>query len=250
MDYFLRNWKGVVKLDLRFLVIAVTPVIALGLAAYLTDRFDREPLRLLLKVFFFGALSVIPVFFVERLLTSLNIFSGLLASAFSAFVVAGLTEEFFKREVVLQTVYKNKAFNEKLDGIIYAVFAALGFAMVENIMYVLVSYSANPYVGLSRGLFSVPAHVLMGITMGYYLSLAKFSYNENLERIYKRKSFAIPALMHGIFDFILMANAPFLLALFIPYVLYLWIVNLKKLNRYYEDSKEKFKTESVTDQIE
>lgn len=227
-------------MDLRLLIIAVTPAIALGLAAYFTDRFDREPLRLLIKVFLWGCLSVIPTIIVERSLSAFNIFSGLLASVFTAFLVAGLTEEFFKREVVLRIVYRSRAFNEKLDGIIYAVFAALGFATVENIMYVLVSYSANPYVGISRGIFSVPTHVLLGVTMGYYLSLAKFSYNENFERMYLRKALTIPALLHGFFDFILMADVPILLTLFVPYVLYLWLTNLKKLNQYYRDSKERF----------
>jgi len=226
-------------LDLRLLVIAVTPAIALGLAAYFTDRFDKEPALLLLKIFLFGALSVLPAIIVERILMYFNFFGGLLASAFTAFIVAGLTEEFFKRAVVLRIVYKNNAFNEKLDGIIYAVFAALGFATIENVMYVLGGFSANHYVGISRGIFSVPTHALLAITMGYYLSLAKFSYNKNLEHAYLRKALIIPAILHGFFDFILMANIPLLLTFFIPYVLYLWIANLKKLNQYYKDSKER-----------
>lgn len=227
-------------MDLRLLVIAVTPALALGLAAYFTDRFDREPLRLLIKVFVWGLLSVIPTILAERALLAVNFLTGIGASAFTAFVVAGLTEEFFKREVVLRGVYLNKAFNEKLDGIIYAVFAALGFATVENIMYVFVNYSVNPYVGIARGIFSVPTHVLLGVTMGYYLSLAKFSANYQSERLYLRKALLVPAILHGFFDFILLTDVPILLALFIPYVLYLWIVNLRKLNKYYRDSKQRF----------
>lgn len=230
-------------MDLRLVIIAVTPAIALGLAFYLTDRFDREPLRLLAKVFIFGALSVIPILLVGRFLVSLNIFTGLLGIAFTAFIIAGLTEEFFKREVVLRIAYKHPAFDEKLDGIIYAVFASLGFATVENIMYVLTHFSTNPYVGIYRGLLSVPAHALLGVTMGYYLSLAKFSYNANFERVYLRKALLVPALLHGLFNFILMAELPILLTLFIPYVIYLWVVNLKKLNRFYKESKTRFKSQ-------
>jgi len=246
LQYYIVVRKDVPTLDLRLLVIAITPAIALGLAVYFTDRFDREPLRLLFKVFIWGCLSIIPTVIVEKFLLSINIFSGLLASAFTAFIVAGLTEEFFKREVVLRSVYRNKAFNEKLDGIIYAVFAALGFATIENIMYVVVSYSANPYVGISRGIFSVPAHVLFAVTMGYYLSLAKFASTQKLQQAYLKKALTIPALLHGFFDFILMANIPILLTLFIPYVIYLWVVNLKKLNRYYKDSKEQFESDHAT----
>lgn len=229
-------------MDLRLLVIAVTPAIALGLAVYLTDRFDREPLRLLAKVFLWGAFSVIPIVIVGRFLSSFNIFTGIFSAVFTAFILAGLTEEFFKREVVLKAVYRHRAFDEKLDGIIYAVFASLGFATVENIMYVVVSYSSNPTVGFSRGAFSVPTHVLLGITMGYYLSLAKFSDDAALEKHYLRKALIIPALLHGTFNFILMADLPILFTLFFPYIIYLWIANLKKLNHYYRDSKKRFES--------
>jgi len=228
-------------LDLRLIVIALTPAIAIGLAIYFTDRYDKEPALLLLKLFMLGAFSVLPVIAVERTLMYFNIFSGLGASAYTAFIVAGLTEESFKMTVVLKTAYYKKYFNEKLDGIIYAVFAALGFATIENLMYILGSYSINPYVGISRGIFSVPAHALLAVTMGYYLSLAKFSYNRQIESNYLKKALFIPVFFHGCFDFILMADVPSLLVLFIPYVIYLWIVNLRKLNQYYQDSKERYK---------
>ncbi|UWG98006.1 PrsW family glutamic-type intramembrane protease [Dehalobacter sp. DCM] len=229
----------IVITDIRLIVIALTPVIALGLAVYFTDRYDKEPLKLIFKVFILGSLAVIPIVYIERFLTSLNIFTGAAAAFFSAFIVAGFTEEFFKREVVLLTAYRNRAFDEKLDGIVYAVFASLGFAMVENIMYVVINFSANPYVGLSRGIFSVPTHVLLGVTMGYYLSLAKFSKDSKSEKANLRKALIVPLVLHGFFDFILMSQIPILLTAFIPYVIYLWITNLRKLNHYYRDSKEK-----------
>ncbi len=74
----------------------------------------------------------------------------------------------------MKVPYKTKYFNEKLDGIVYGVFSAMGFATVENIVYVVYRYANNPHVGLYRGIFSVPAHAVFGITMGYYLSLARF----------------------------------------------------------------------------
>ncbi|MEL7596628.1 MAG: PrsW family glutamic-type intramembrane protease [Clostridiaceae bacterium] len=227
----------------RLFVISVTPGIALALAAYLTDRYDREPISLLIKVFILGAFSVIPTAIVEKFLGAFNIFGGLIGSAYTAFIVAGLTEEFFKREVILRTVFKSSDFNEKLDGIVYSVFSALGFATVENVIYVVFRFAANPYVGIYRGLLSVPAHMLFAITMGYYLSLTKFSHDYNVKkyRTFLRKSLSVPAILHGIFDFILMANIPILFAIFIPYVIYLWIANLRKLNEYYLESKREQK---------
>ncbi|KXG74081.1 PrsW family intramembrane metalloprotease [Thermotalea metallivorans] len=222
----------------RLFIIAVAPGLALALAAYLTDRYDREPLHLLIKVFVLGALSVIPTAIVERFLLSFNIFPGIFSAAYTAFIVAGFTEEFFKRGVVLRTAYYHRAFDEKLDGIIYAVFAALGFATIENIMYVVFRFAANPYVGLYRGILSVPAHMLFGVTMGYYLSLSRFARDEFHRKHFLRKALTVPVILHGIFDFILMARIPAFMGLFFPFVLYLWIVNLRKLNEYAKESKE------------
>ncbi|MFD3157021.1 PrsW family intramembrane metalloprotease [Haloimpatiens sp. FM7330] len=225
----------------RLFIIAVTPGIALALGAYLTDRFDREPISMLIKVFILGAVSVIPTIIVERLFMSFNIFGGIMKSAYTAFIVAGLVEEYFKREVVLRSVFRSEAFNEKLDGIIYAVYSALGFATIENISYVVFRFAYNPYVGIFRGILSVPAHMLFAITMGYYLSLAKFAEEEKDKRVYLRRSLTVPVIFHGIFDFILLSGIPFAMIIFVPFVIYLWVVNLRRLNEYYVESKALFK---------
>ena len=228
------------KLTTRLFIIAITPAISIAFAVYLSDRYDREPISLLLKTFILGALFVIPAVAVEKLLISVNIFPGLLGVAFVAFIVAGCTEEFFKRAVVLRYIYNNKHFDEKLDGIVYAVFSALGFATVENVMYVVFRFSNNPYVGLYRGVLSVPAHAIFAVTMGYYLSLAKFSSDDQEEKLYLRKSLWAPVVLHGIFNFILMAKIPALASLLIPYVIYLWWTNQKKLNHYIDESKKRY----------
>jgi len=221
----------------RLFIIAITPGIALALSIYFTDRYDKEPFMLLIKVFILGSLSVIPTAFVENFLDSYNIFQGFLGAAYTSYIVAGMTEEFFKGLVVYKIALPNKAFDEKLDGIVYASLSALGFATIENIMYVVFRFTANPHIGLYRGVLSVPAHMLFGITMGYYLSLAKFAHTNGEYKTYVRKAIIIPALLHGTFNFILMVNLPGIFFIFIPYVIYLWIVNLRKLNEYYTDSK-------------
>ncbi|KGN02185.1 peptidase [Clostridium novyi A str. 4570] len=219
-------------------IIAVIPGVLLAILIYFVDRYDKEPIDVLIKVIILGAVSVVPTIIVEKFLASLNYFSGLLKVAFNAFIVAGLTEEFFKREVVLRSVFNKEVFNEKLDGIIYCSFSALGFATVENIMYVVFDVSPSYYVGLYRGIFSVPAHLLFGVTMGYYMSLSKFSSERSLKRKFLNKALLIPVLFHGIFDFILMSKNMFLAICFLPFVAYLWLINLRKLNKYYLESKE------------
>jgi len=227
-------------LSTRLFIIAITPALVITVGLYLSDRYDKEPLKLLLITYILGALSVIPTIFVEELLTVFNVFPGILGAFYTAFIVAGFTEEYFKRLVVLKVAYKSKYFNEKLDGIVYAVFASMGFATIENVIYVVYRYSNNPYIGLYRGILSVPAHGVFAVTMGYYLSLAKFSTIEERKRRAYRRSLYMPIIFHGIFDFILMANIPQLTIIFVPYVIYLWWLNERKLSKYLYDSRSRF----------
>lgn len=221
-------------------LVAVSPGIAFALGIYLTDRYDREPVHLLLKVFIFGALMVIPAAAVELILTELNIFTGYFNAAYGAFIIAGMTEEYFKRWVVLKFAFNHKEFNERLDGIVYAAFSALGFATIENILYVVFRFGNDAFIGISRAALSVPGHMLFGITMGYYLSLAKYSDSHADKKKFMRKSLYMPIILHGTFNFILTSQNEWLLALFIPFVLYLWIINLHKLRKYWIHSKDDY----------
>ena len=226
-------------MELRLIIIAIIPAAIIILGIYLSDRHDREPFKVLLFTYILGALSVIPSIIVEEILIGFNIFPSILGAFYNAFIVAGFTEEYFKRLVVLKYAYKTKYFNEKLDGIVYCVFSTMGFATVENIIYVAYRYTNNPFIGLYRGIFSVPAHAVFGITMGYYLSLAKFDLNLDRKKMNMRKSLYIPIIMHGIFDFILMAELPQLTLLFVPYVIFLWVLNQRKLASFMYDSKHR-----------
>lgn len=221
----------------RTLLISILPSVIIALWVYYHDRYEREPFYLLIKTFILGALTIIPALFIERFLVGLNIFPGLLGDAYVAFVVAGFIEEYFKRWVVLRTIYHNKEFNEKLDGIAYSVYSALGFATVENIMYIANNIAMEPLVGFYRGIFSVPAHTMFGITMGYYLSLAKFSKDGVERRKFLSKSLWIPVILHGIFNYILLSKLDILMILFIPFVLYLWIINIKKIRLCTKESQ-------------
>lgn len=224
----------------KLLIISIAPAISIAFAVYMSDRYEREPISLLIKTFLLGALMVIPVLVVENALLFFNIFPGILSIAYVSFIVAGFTEEYFKRSVVLKYIYRNKNFNERLDGIVYSVFSALGFAVVENILYIVFKFNDNIYIGLYRGILSVPAHAVFGVTMGYYISLAKFCRDCNQEedrKKYLKKSLYVPMILHGVFNFILLSGIPVLNIIFIPYFIYLWKSNQKKLDGYILDSR-------------
>lgn len=223
------------------ILLAILPGILLSLFIVIQDRFDREPIKMLVKIFILGMISTIPTIAVETLGQNFNLFSGIAGLLFEAVVVIGFSEEFFKRLVVLKYAYYNPSFNEKLDGIVYCSIAALGFATLENIFYVITFSGQSPTIWITRGLLSVPVHMLLGVTMGYYLSLAKFCPDKTKCRSYYNKSLYVPALLHGAFDFILMTKIPLLSLALVPFVAYLWVISLIRLRRYYRESKAQFR---------
>lgn len=180
---------------------------------------------LLARALALGMFTVIPILFVGRFLMAIfPPMDQVGAAAYQAFVVAGTTEELFKFLALYLLIWKSPHFNEQFDGIVYAVFVSLGFAAVENVMYVM---DGGFETAALRAITAVPAHAIFGITMGYFFGIAK-RYQE-LRKVYLRRALWIPILLHGLYDFILMVGIPWLLALFIPYVIYLYIAGGKKL---------------------
>lgn len=207
------------------LLASLAPVLIILFYIYFRDKYDREPLWLLAKAVISGILIVIPIIFVERLLINVMPRAGRIGSAaYSAFLVAGCTEELFKFLVLYLLVWKSPSFNEKFDGIVYAVFISLGFAAVENVMYVM---EGGYHTALVRAITAVPAHALFGVTMGYYFGIAHM-YGE-LRQSYLRRALLIPILLHGIYDFILMLGIDWLLLIFLLYVIYLYLTGMKKI---------------------
>jgi len=130
----------------------------------------------------------------------------------------------------------HKEFDEKYDGIVYAVFVSLGFALVENIMYV---FQYGHEVAYSRAITAVPVHAILGITMGYYFSLAKFF--KKRRTVNFLTALLMPILLHGIYDFILMSQHQMYLLIFIPFLYYLWRSGFKKMKELSDNSRYKFK---------
>jgi len=204
---------------------AIAPVFIIALYIYFRDKYEKEPVLLLAKALALGMLTVIPILFVERFLMGVMPPLGRVgAAAYQAFLVAGTSEEIFKFLALYLLIWKSPSFNEQFDGIVYAVFVSLGFAAVENVMYVM---DGGLEVAAVRAITAVPAHAIFGITMGYFFGIARRY--EELRKVYMRRALWVPILLHGIYDFILMVGIPWLLALFIPYVIYLYIDGGRKL---------------------
>ncbi|MDD4148941.1 MAG: PrsW family glutamic-type intramembrane protease [Bacteroidales bacterium] len=213
-----------------YVQLAVAPVVVILAYIYYRDKYNREPFWLLFLLFVSGMFSVLPVlgtgyisdYFVEQ-------FEGLYQVAYTAFVQAAFIEEFWKLLFTFLIVWWAKSFDERFDGIVYAVTVSMGFAVVENILYVT-GYGFS--TGLLRMVTAVPAHAIFGISMGYYLGRAKF---DSPKAIYLILAFVVPWLMHGIYDFLIMAGVTWMVLAFFCFLILMYIyafIRLKRLSKY------------------
>jgi RsiW-degrading membrane proteinase PrsW (M82 family) len=156
-------------------VVAAAPSLFLLTFFYLKDRYEREPLREILMAFGLGLYAMIAA---QGMATTAEgwvsaewlALGGEWARVFDAFVLSGAIEEFAKWVVLMLAIYHWDEFDEPLDGVVYGVAVALGFATLENFLFVL---RLGLGVAWQRALFAVPAHALCGATMGYYAGRAK-----------------------------------------------------------------------------
>ncbi|MBR2835080.1 MAG: PrsW family intramembrane metalloprotease [Coriobacteriales bacterium] len=189
--------------------IAALPVIALLIFVYVRD-IDKEPHRLLLKLFLFGCLTTVGALILELAIDQLFLPSDGIYYSYSGFFMSillgvALVEEGLKWIVVFLIGYKSEEFNHHYDAIVYAVFVSLGFALVENIEYVF-AYGAS--TGIVRGFTAIPCHACNAMFMGYFFGRAKTCAaqgNASLEKFHLAMSIIVPTFTHGVYDFLLMA---------------------------------------------
>ena len=189
------------------LLPALLPVFLILFYIYGKDKNEREPLSAILITFGLGAAFSFIDIPIERILgqiiyASYGTYSLDYALAENFFGVA-LVEELTKWAVLMVYVWKLRDFDWRYDGIVYATSSSLGFAGMENIMYVI-SYGTSVSVG--RALFAIPGHAAFGVFMGYFLSRAKhweLKHIPFLKYVVLFFSIAIPTVIHGTYDFLL-----------------------------------------------
>jgi RsiW-degrading membrane proteinase PrsW (M82 family) len=191
----------------KILVISLAPVSFFFTVIYLRDRFEREPLRLLIFSFILGAISTIPagVFQFSTGVASNDISTYSLPALFftTMFLIAG-SEELSKFLMFRWFIYRRPEFDEPYDGIMYAVAISLGFAALENFVYVL---GFGLQIGLLRAVTAIPAHCAFGVFLGYYAGRAKFIVPERASRELSRGLLAA-VFAHGLYDFCAFSSDP------------------------------------------
>ncbi|MBK5269894.1 MAG: PrsW family intramembrane metalloprotease [Bacteroidia bacterium] len=187
---------------MNYIALAIAPGIAICLYIFYRDIYNREPKLNLIVSFILGCVAIVPaVFFEQKFGYTLNGTVG--GTAIFAYAVVGFSEEFSKFLGLRLYSYNQKSFDEPLDGIVYAVMVSMGFATLENVLYVMqyAKLGQGYQIAFQRMFLSVPAHATFAVIMGYYVGKAKFN---------SKNSFALMLMglvgaifFHGTFDFFL-----------------------------------------------
>lgn len=185
---------------------ALLPPILLLLFVWHKDA-TKEPFRQLLKAVIFGALICIPAVFWESFMGTL-LFNGeepttIIGTTLNAFLCAAVPEETLKLIALWLVLRRNPYFDERFDGIVYAVCVSLGFAAIENVGYVLNHEEAWVSVAVTRALMAVPGHYAFAVFMGYYYSMYHFVRHDTTTAI---SILLVPVLAHGIYDSLAMSS--------------------------------------------
>jgi RsiW-degrading membrane proteinase PrsW (M82 family) len=185
---------------LSLFALALAPGAAIMVYIYLRDKHEREPIGLLTISFLYGGLSTILTMFISWPINVLILTKedDVAHQFLNAFFKVALVEEFSKFFFVRFVLFYNKNFNEPFDGIVYAIMVGMGFATLENVLYV---YQYGLATGILRMFTAVPAHATFAILMGFFLGKAKFTHRKVL--YFSVLSLIAAAIFHGSYDYFL-----------------------------------------------
>lgn len=210
---------------------AIIPAVTLLVRVYKADRLDREPTGLLLSLVLFGVLSTFIAVVLEvvggMILSSFLSEDTLLFNLIEYFVVVACSEECAKYVLLKLRTWRSPHFNCQFDGVVYAVFVSLGFALWENVGYVIQNGWATAVV---RALTAVPGHACFGVFMGVFYGAAKRydgMQKPLLSKRCRRLSLLFPILMHGAYDFIATMSATGSGWFFVVFIVIMFIIGLR-----------------------
>ena len=210
MFYFLL--EPIMMYNWILILAAVIPAVFLMVKVYRSDRIEKESGYLLRKLVVAGIISTLLALVEEKvgewLLSCFVPENTWLYQIILYFVIVAIAEESSKYIFLKKQTWDNPEFNCKYDGVVYAVFVALGFALWENINYVL-SYGFS--TAIVRAVTAIPGHACFGVFMGAFYGFAK-QYERigriDLSRRYRKFAVVVSAFIHGCYDLILSVELP------------------------------------------
>ena len=225
-------------MDQTLLFLALIPGILIIIFIFRKDKVEHEPMGLIFKLVLFGALSCIPAIFLELYIGSIGpkFAEGTVAYAvFEAFAVAALCEEVCKYLLLRLGSWRNKNFDYRFDGIVYGVCVAVGFALLENVMYVM---SSGLETAIMRGVLAVPLHAFCGVFMGVFYGAAKkasIEGNRSASASNTIKAIVIPIIIHGIYDSLAFMGSTVTTIILLVFVGFMYFAAIKEVNLFSRD---------------
>lgn len=232
---------------LILLILAIIPGALIMLWVYRKDKIESEPKGLIARLLIYGAIACIPAVLFGVLF---DIFLGwffetetILSMILEYFIAVALVEEGCKMFMLKKITWNNKAFNYRFDAIVYAVSVGMGFAILENIIYV---FQNGLMTALIRAVLSIPGHASFAICMGIFYAEAKRAEamgNKRKKRNNLRAALLFPVLMHGFYDFALSVDSWILLLLLFISIVVTDVLCVRKIRRH-SDTDDKLAPES------
>ncbi|MFC7069768.1 PrsW family intramembrane metalloprotease [Halobaculum lipolyticum] len=235
-------------------VVSAVPALALAAYVYRSDITTSEPLFMLAATFLLGVLTANFAAVINGRFQPWFGGFGFLGTVAFFFVVVAPVEETVKLLAVRLYAYGHDSFDSVLDGAVYGAMAGLGFAFIENALYISRGIEQTGALDLGVGLIGVgggitftralagPGHVIYSAFAGYYLGLAKFNPDNRGPIVVK--GLLIAALIHATYNSTVgigsaalnaFVGLPSLAASFVYIALFdglFALVLLRKINRY------------------
>lgn len=218
-----------------YLIAALAPAVFLMHYIWKSDKAEKEPGSLLRACFLRGALAVIPAFLLEMLTDNIilpltpvqtQMTYGIINALF-----VGIIEEGCKFFFLKKRTWNDPNFNYRFDGIVYAVFVSLGFAAVENIMYVF-NYGLS--VALSRAVLSVPGHMGFSVLLGMFYSRAKICDihgDRSGRKLNLLAGYLLAVTMHAFFDGSITVGTDSAMIAFVIFVIVMYILIYRTIRK-------------------
>ena len=214
---------------------AVIPAAVLMVYVYRSDRLEAESPSLLFRLAVSGVLSTFIAMLIEWIAGAILDHS---VSPYSTayyvilyFIIVAYAEEGAKYFMLYRRTWNSPEFNCLYDGVVYAVFLSLGFAIWENISYVMHYGFATALV---RAVTAIPGHACFGIFMGVFYGLSKGSSiagDQAKTKLYKVLTLIVPAFIHGLYDYIASMQSSKGTGLFVVFIIILFFISFMLVKR-------------------
>lgn len=233
-------------MEILSILLAILPGLIISFVIYRMDKYEREDRMPLLICFGLGMVATVPGLFFQTWINELgieesaNLFQTFL---FSMFIVS-LSEELLKFACLMLYPYRQDFFNEPMDGIVYSVMIAMGFATLENVLYATEFGLGTTIV---RAFTAIPAHAVFAIFMGYFVGLSRFETNRNKRFKLIGLGLLWAVVIHGVYDFFILQEAYEWLLGFGTLTLYVSIYFAIKLVKQHQINSPFFKAAEEKD---